>query len=114
MKSEVQITKPIADTIVKVCFDTVEFSRLYDQESPNNAKRIFQCNDDIKNGLKWFIGSETKQTMTENVKAYKQAVKNALDVYNNLKLSFTDKEKIISTLINLNQHLTELEQQIKE
>ncbi|MFH4965668.1 hypothetical protein V8G69_11765 [Gaetbulibacter sp. M235] len=110
-KSEIQITKPIADTIAKICFDTVEFSRLYDQDK--GVQQIFQCNDNIKKGLKWFIGSETKQTMAENVMVYKKAVKNTLDVYNNLKLSFTDKEKIISTLINLNQHLTELQEQIK-
>ncbi|MBK8518345.1 MAG: hypothetical protein IPL55_19295 [Saprospiraceae bacterium] len=113
MKSELQITKPIADSIVKLCFDVLEFSKLYDQDTSNNPKKIFQCNDDIKEGLNWFIGSETNQEMNKNVRAYKQAVKNTLDVYKNLKISFSNKEKIISTLIDLNQHLTELEKQIK-
>ncbi len=113
MNKDIEITKQFADTIVKVCFDSVEFSRLYDQNDPNNVKRIFQCNDEVKKGLKWFIGSESTQSMKENITAYKKAVKYTLDVYNNLQLPFTDKDKLINVLINLYQHLTELQEQIK-
>lgn len=111
MKEEVLITKQITDTIAKVCFDTVEFSRLFEQDNPNSAQQLFQCNADIKKGLKWFIGSENPIAMKENIAAYQKAVKNVLEVYNNLQLSFTDKEKLISTLYKLEQHLTELQEQ---
>lgn len=113
MNKEVEITKELTNTIIKICFDTVEFSRLYDQDSPNNAKQVFLCNDNVKKGLKWFIYSKNAQAMKESITAYKKIVENTLEVYNNLKLPFKDKEKIINTLINLCQHLTELQEQIK-
>lgn len=112
MNKDFEITKQVADAIVKVCFDTVEFSRLYDQDIPNNAKRIFQCNDDVKKGLKWFISSENTKDMHDNIGTYIASVKFTLEVYNHLNLSFENKEKLISTLNSLHSHLIELQKQI--
>jgi len=112
MNKDFEITKQVADAIVKVCFDSVEFSMLYDQDNPNNVKRIFQCNDEVKKGLKWFIGSENTKDMHNNVGAYIASVKSTLEVYNHLNLSFENKEKLISTLNSLHSHLIELQKQI--
>ncbi|WP_338359574.1 hypothetical protein [Yeosuana marina] len=111
MKNDIEITKEISDTIVKVCADTVEFSRLFEQDKPNSAQQLLKCNTEIKKGLKWFISSKNSIAMKENIAAHKKAVKKALNFYNNLQLSFADKDQLINTLVNLEQHLTELQEQ---
>lgn len=107
-----KFTKQISGTVVKICFDTVEFSRLYEQDNPESAKHLFHCNDGINKGLKWFIDSENAQEMYENIGSYIKSVDLALAVYLNLNLLFENKEKLISTLKNLHSHLIELQKQI--
>lgn len=114
MNDKVQITKPIADIIVKVCFDTVEFARLYEQDKPNSAKKILESSSGIKSGMNGLIGAETSQIMIKNIADYKNVVRNTLDVYNNLNLLLTNKVELINTLIDLQQHLTELQQEINK
>ncbi|WP_422355335.1 hypothetical protein [Roseivirga pacifica] len=111
MKAEVLITRQVADSIVKVCFDTVEFSRLYEQDQ--SVQRIFRCNEDIKKGLKWFIGSKNPHEMHCNVGAYLQATESTLKIYSSLNLSFPNKEKLIITLKNLRANLIELQGQVE-
>lgn len=107
-----EFTKQISDAIIKICFDTVEFSRLYEQDNPESAKHLFHCNDGINKGLKWFIGSENAQEMYDNIGAYIKSVDLALAVYLNLNLPFENKDKLVSTLKNLHSHLIELQKQI--
>ncbi len=75
MKEEAMILKQIGEISIKVCFDIVEFSSLFDQEKPGDAKRVFQCNASVLKGLKWFIGAENRDEMTENVSAYQRSCK---------------------------------------
>lgn len=102
------ITKKMTDVIALLCFDIVEFSRLYDV----NAKKVFECNDDIKRGLKWFIHSENSKELYSNVGDFLQSVKSALALYENLNVPMENKDKIIIQLANLQKHLTELQNQV--
>lgn len=111
MKAEVLITRQVADSIVRVCFDTVEFSRLYEQDQ--SARKLFGCNEDIKKGLKWFIGAKSSHEMYDNVGAYLRATESTLKIYSSLNLSFPNKEKLVTTLKSLRSNLIELQEQVE-
>lgn len=113
MENKNLITKAITDITIKICFDTVEFTRLYEQENSESAKRLFECNEGIKKGLKWFIGSENSEEMRSNIAAYINAAQTTLHVYNSLTMPFNNKEKLIATLSRLHTHLIELELEVK-
>ncbi|WP_111309381.1 hypothetical protein [Confluentibacter sediminis] len=108
MKRDITITKKMTDVMVLLCFDIVEFSRLYDV----NAKSIFQCNDNIKKGLKWFAHSESSVDLYNNIEDFLQTVKFALLLYENLNIPMQNKDKIIVQLTSLQKHLTELQNQL--
>lgn len=108
MKRDVTITKKMTDVIALLCFDIVEFSRLYDI----NAKKVFECNDDIRKGLKWFIHSESAEELYNNIGNFIESVKSALLLYENLNIPIENKDKIIIQLSNLQKHLTELQNQV--
>lgn len=108
MKGEMPVNKKTADMIVQVCFDVVEFSRLYDLDHPESAKKLFQCNEDVKKGLKWFIGSESQKEMQDNINAYLRSIDTALGLYGNLDIPIVNKEGLIVQLTNLQTHLTAL------
>lgn len=102
----------MADSIVKISFDTMEFSRMYDNDDPKSAKKLFHCNEEIMLGTKWFIASENLESMLENVGAYLYSVENTLAVYNCLCLPFDNKKEMIKALNSLHCHLVELQQRI--
>lgn len=108
MQRDMLITKKMTDVIALLCFDIVEFSRLYDV----HAKKVFECNDDIKKGLKWFIHSENSEALYNNIGDFLQSVTSALQLYENLKVPMENKDKIIIQLTNLQKHLTELQNQV--
>ena len=112
MKSKIPTSKQITDAIVQVCFDVVEFSRLYDQDHPKSGKSVFQCNEDIKKGLEWFINAETPTEMRSNINDYLQSVATALELYKNLSVPIESKDKIIVQLSKLQTHLTNLKKEI--
>lgn len=108
MKRNMLINIKMTDVIVQVCFDIVEFSRLYDE----SAKNLFQHNDDITKGLKWFIHSENPEDLYNNIGNFLQSVTSALQLYENLNVPMENKDKIIIQLTNLQNHLTELQNQV--
>ena len=107
-----KFTKQISGTVVKICFDTVEFSRLYEQDNPESAKHLFHCNDGIEKGLEWFMGSDNVVEMCNGIESYIKSVEYALNVYSHIILPFENKDKLISILQNLRDHLMELKRQI--
>lgn len=111
MNSELSISKKMADTIVQVCFDVVEFSRLYDQEHPNSAKQLFQCNQEVKKGLKWFVDAKNQTDFKNKVSDYQNAVKLAKQLYQDIQVPIESKDKIIVQLTNLQSHLNELKEE---
>jgi hypothetical protein len=111
MHSELSISKKMADTIVQVCFDVVEFSRLYEQDHPNSAKQLFQCNQDVKKGLKWFVSAKNQAEFQSKVSDYQNAVKLAKQLYQDIQIPIENKDKIIVQLTNLQTHLNELKEE---
>ncbi|WP_026811200.1 hypothetical protein [Arenibacter latericius] len=111
MNSEISISKKMADTIVQVCFDVVEFSRLYEQDHPNGAKQLFQCNEEVKKGLKWFINAQNQKEFQNKVSDYQNAVKLAKQLYQDIQVPIESKDKIIVQLTNLQTHLNELKEE---
>lgn len=85
---------------------------MYEQDKPNSAKKILESSSGIKSGMNGLIGAETSQIMIKNIADYKNVVRNTLDVYNNLNLLLANKVELINTLIDLQQHLTDLHQAI--
>jgi len=112
MKSEKLITKKMTDIIVQICFDVVEFSRLHEQDHPNSAKKIFQSNEDVKKGLKWFMNSENTTELHNNIEAYLQSAKTALQLYENLNIPIEGKDKLLIQLTNLQTHLMDLQKEV--
>lgn len=112
MNNEVPITKKMADVIVQVCFDVVEFSRLYEQDHPKGAKQLFQCNEEVKKGLKWFASAKNQTEFQSKVSDYLNAVKLAKQLYQDVKIPIESKDKIIVQLTNLQLHLTDLKEEV--
>lgn len=112
MNSELSISKKMADTIVQVCFDVVEFSRLYEQNHPKSAKQLFQCNEEVKRGLKWFTNSENQTDFKSMVFKYQNAVNLAKQLYQDIQIPIESKDKIIAQLSNIQSHLNELKEEI--
>jgi hypothetical protein len=111
MDSELSISKKMADTIVQVCFDVVEFSRLYEQDHPKSAKQLFQCNEEIKKGLKWFVKAKNQTEFKSKVSDYQNAVKLAKQLYQDIQIPIESKDKILVQLSNLQTHLNNLKEQ---
>ena len=111
MNSELSISKKMADTIVQVCFDVVEFSRLYDQDHPNSAKQLFQCNQEVKKGLKWFVSAKNQTEVKRMVSDYQNTVKLTKQLYQDIQIPIESKDKIIVQLTNLQTHLNELKKE---
>lgn len=111
MNSEISISKKMADTIVQVCFDVVEFSRLYEQDHPNSAKQLFQCNQDVKKGLKWFVNAKNQVDFKSKVSDYQNVVKLAKQLYQDIQIPIESKDKILVQLTNLQSHLNELKEE---
>ena len=112
MNSELSITKKMADTIVQVCIDVVEFSKLYEQDHPKSARQLFQCNEDVQKGLKWFISAKNQKDFKDKVSDYHNAVKLAKQFYQDIQISIESKDKIIVQLTNLQSHLNELKEEV--
>ena len=111
MHSELSISKKMADTIVQVCFDVVEFSRLYEQDHPKGAKQLFQCNEDVQKGLKWFENAKNQADFKDKVSDYQSAVKLAKQLYQDIQIPIESKDKIIVQLSNLQAHLKDLKEE---
>ena len=107
-----EYTKQFSDTIVEICFDTVGFTRLFDQGGSDSDKNLFHCNDGIEKGLEWFMGSDNVVEMCNGIESYIKSVEYALNVYSHIILPFENKDKLISILQNLRDHLMELKRQI--
>ncbi|WP_347373984.1 hypothetical protein [Aequorivita sp. Q41] len=101
----------MADMIVQVCFDVVEFSRLYEQDHPKSAKQLFQCNEEVKKGLKWFINAQNQVEFQNNVSDYLNEVTLAKQLYQDIQIPIESMDKIIVQLSNLQTHLTKLKQE---
>ena len=102
----------MAVTIVQVCFDVVEFSRLYEQDHPKSAKQLFQCNEDVQKGLKWFINTKNQTDFKDKATDYHNTVKLAKQLYQDIQIPIESKDKIIVQLTNLHTHLNELIEKI--
>jgi len=111
MNSELSISKKMADTIVQVCFDVVEFSRLYEQDHPKSAKQLFRCNEDVKKGLKLFVNAKNQTEFKSKVSDYLNAVKLAKQLYQDIQIPIESKDKIIVQLVNLQAHLYDLKEE---
>lgn len=111
MNSEISITKKMADMIVQVCFDVIEFSRLYEQDHPKSAKHLFQCNEEVKKGLKWFVNARNQTEFQSKISEYLNAVKLAKQLYQDIHIPIESKDKIIVHLSNLQTHLTDLKEE---
>lgn len=114
MNNELSITKKMADTIAQVCFDVVEFSRLYEQDHPKSAKQLFQCNEEVKKGLKWFVSAKNQEEFKSKVSDYLNAVKLAKQFYQEIQIPIESKDKIIVQLSNLHEHLTDLKNDVSD
>lgn len=112
MNSDLEITKKMADAIVQVCFDVVEFSRLYEQDHPKSAKQLFQCNEEVQKGLKWFVSAKNQIEFKSNVSDYLNAVKLAKQFYQDIQIPIESKDKIIIQLSNLQTHLKDLKEEV--
>lgn len=112
MNNELSISKKMADTIVQVCFDVAEFSRLYEQDHPISAKQLFQCNEEVKKGLKWFVSAKNQTEFKSKVSDYQNAVKLAKQLYQDIQIPIESKDKIIVELSNLQAHLKELKEEV--
>lgn len=102
----------MADTIVQVCFDVVEFSRLYEQDHPSSAKQLFQCNEEVRKGLKWFVNARTHTEFKNKVSDYQNAVKLTKQLYQDIQIPIKSKDKIIVQLTKLQTHLNELKEEV--
>jgi hypothetical protein len=111
MNNELLITKKMADAIIQVCFDVVEFSRLYEQDHPKSAKQLFQCNQEVKKGLKWFANARNQADFQDKVSEYHNAVKLAKQFYQDIQIPIESKDKILVQLTNLQSHLNELKEE---
>ncbi len=111
MNSELSISKKMANTMVQVCFDVVEFSRLYEQDHPNSAKNLFYCNESVKKGLKWFINAQNKVEFQNKVSDYLSEVALAKKLYQDIKIPVESKDNIIVQLTRLQTHLNELKKE---
>jgi hypothetical protein len=97
----------MAVVIVQVGFDVVEFPRLYEQVDPKkSAKHLFQCNEEVKKGLKWFINAKNQTKFQSKVSDYMTAVKLAKRLYQDIKIPTECKDKIIVQLSNIQTQLT--------
>ncbi|MFD2033806.1 hypothetical protein ACFSKL_03335 [Belliella marina] len=112
MNSEISITKKMADVIVQVCFDVAEFSRLYEQDHPKSARHLFQCNEEVKKGLKWFVNAKNQEDFQNKVSDYLNAVELAKQLYQDIQIPIEGKDKIIIQLSNLQTHLTDLKNEV--
>jgi hypothetical protein len=113
-QDEIQLIKDVANIIVQICFDTNELVHLYDSDNLTSAKRIFQCHEDIKQGMDKIIGSENVKRMGKNVQESKEAVKNTLNIYKSIQLSFDNKTEIMVLLEKLQAHLSDLQLQLNK
>jgi hypothetical protein len=114
MDGDFQIPKRITDIIVKVCFNTTEFSRLYENDGPNSIKQLFQCNDEILMGLSGLVALKISKVCTKMWEPILKCIETTLEVYNNLKLPFENKKEMITALNNLHFHLAELRRHIHQ
>lgn len=112
MKSELFITKKMADGIVQVCFDVVEFSRLYEQDHPKSAKQLFQCNEEVRKGLKWFVNAQNQAEFQSKVSDYLNEVKLAKQLYQDIQIPIESKDRIIVQLSHLQTHLKDLKEEV--
>ncbi|MBS3993026.1 MAG: hypothetical protein KGZ87_04840 [Bacteroidetes bacterium] len=101
----------MTETLVHVCYDVVEFSRLYEQDHPNSAKHLFQCNEEVKNGFKWIVNAHTTSEFQSKVSHYLNVVKLAKQLYQEIQIDIESKEKIIDQLTNLQTHLNNLKEE---
>lgn len=111
MNGELSISNKMADVIVQICFDVAEFSRLYEQNYSKSAKHLFQCNEEVRKGLKWFVNTQNHADFHDKVSDYLNAVKLAKQFYQDIQIPIESKEEIIAQLANLQTHLTDLKEE---
>lgn len=111
MNNELSISKKMANTLVKIYYDLVEFSRLYEQNHPKSAKQLFQCNEEVKKGLKWFVSAKNQAEFQSKVSDYQNAVKLAKQLYQDIQIPIESKDKIIIQLSKLQTHLKDLKEE---
>lgn len=114
MNSEVLVTPEIAKIFVRLCFNLTEFSRLYDTDYPSSAKHIFECNQDIKRGFKWFIGADSAVEMQQGIHGFKEWVEFVIQVYNGLNFPLDNKESLLEVLNRLRTNLDALGNEVQE
>ena len=112
MESNIRITKKVSEIIVEICQKVVEFNNLYNSDSDESAKELFQHNENIAVGLRKFINSKDNNGMMENLTLYRTSIEKSLSLYTHLNLSFTHKEEIIQVLHDLKQSIMNLEIQL--
>lgn len=112
MESNIRITKKVSEIIVEICQKVVEFNNLYNSDSDESAKELFQHNENIAVGLRKFINSKDNHGMMENLTLYRTSIEKLLNVYTHLNLSFAHKQEMILVLKDLKQSILNLENQL--
>lgn len=113
MKSQQIISTEMAQVIVKISFRIIEFSKIIDQNDSETSRNIYECSENIKKGLNWFIESENSEEMHENIEAYLNSINKSISVFNELNLALKQKNKLNENISHLKGHLIELQKQLK-
>jgi hypothetical protein len=113
MQSDILLTQDMADTIIKLCFDVLNFSRLYEQHHPKKKTQIFEYNEAIKKGLNLLMSSKIQKEMNDNIEQFLGLVKNTSSFYTKNPLPLKEKNKFIEALTALENHLITLQKQAK-
>ena len=112
MESNIHITKKVSEIIVEICQKVIEFNNLYNSNTSDSAKELFQRNENVAVGLRKFINSRDHYEMMEKLALYKASIEKSLSLYTHLNLSFTHKQEIIQVLHDLKQSIMNLEIQL--
>ncbi|MEH6680787.1 MAG: hypothetical protein V7724_09580 [Sediminicola sp.] len=112
-QDEIHQIKEVAHIIVQICFDTNHLEHLYENDIRTPAQRIFEGHGAIQKGMDRILASDSVKRMIKNVEGCKEGIKNTLDVYKNMPLSFDHKTEIMLLLEKLLAHLTDLQLQLE-
>src|SRR5690606_1066511 len=86
-------------------FNFTEFSRLYEMDNPFSAKRVFECNQDIKRGYKWFIGVESAVEMQQGIQGFRVLVEFVIQGYTCLGFPKDNRESLLEVLNRMRKNL---------
>lgn len=112
MENDVAISSKSANVIVQICFAIKEFSRFYDDDHPKSAKKVFQINESLQEGIFGLLAVRSQLEFQMRVAEYLDLVKTTKQVYHDIKVPIQKKEEIILQLSDLQKFLDELKMEM--